>query len=161
MRSRRRTVSWILGTALCLAALPYAGNRTAAGTEDAAATLPAYRGTLLVQLAVGDLDRAIDFYTRVMGFQLELRDESLRWARIKIGIDRLTLGLGEAPDPKGSGSMSLNVGVRDIEEARRLLEAKGVRFRGPTITVPGVVKLADFEDPDGNRIRLAEDMKER
>ena len=51
--------------------------------------------------------------------------------------------------------MSMNFGVKDIEKARATLESRGVEFSGPTITIPGVVMLADFEDPDGNRIRLA------
>ncbi len=38
-----------------------------------------------------------------------------------------------------------------------ILESRDVVFDGPTIEVPGVVRLADFKDPDGNRIRLAGD----
>ena len=55
-------------------------------------------------------------------------------------------------------ALSLNFSVRDIAEARTRLETRGVVFKGETMTIEGVVKLADFDDPDGNRIRLAESL---
>lgn len=58
----------------------------------------------------------------------------------------------------GSGTVSKNIGVVDIEAARKTLEQRGVVFKSETITIPGIVKLADCTDPDGNRIRLAEDL---
>ncbi len=113
-----------------------------------------WQPTLLVQLQVADLDRAIDFYTNTMGLKLELRNEALQWARIDPGIPGVTIGLGVGEHP-GSGSASINLGVGRIEEARAILESRGVVFDGPTLNIPGVVQLADFKDPDGNRIRLA------
>ena len=137
------------------------GEQATPAAESPHETSPGYRGTLLVQLGVKDLDRSIQFYTEVMGFKLERRDDSLRWARIDPGVGHVIIGLGEKEVTKGSGSASLNFGVEDIEASRTRLEVKGVRFLGPTITVPGVVMLADLEDPDGNRIRLAQDTKGR
>ncbi|MBT8484431.1 MAG: VOC family protein [Phycisphaerales bacterium] len=111
--------------------------------------------TLLVQLAVTDLDRSVAFYRDVVGLEIESVNEAIKWARVKTGIPSVTIGLGESPEAKGSGTVSLNFGVRNIEHARATLEARGVEFLGPTITIPGVVKLADFLDPDGNKIRIA------
>lgn len=116
-----------------------------------------WKPTLLVQLAVEDLDRAVAFYHDVLEFDLERRDDDLQWARMKCGVKGVTIGLGVQPRVKGSGSVSLNFGVDDITQARRVLEARGVTFLGPTIDIPGVVQLADFKDPDGNLIRLADD----
>ena len=150
MRSTRRLC------ALAVVALAWGGSAAPAGAQAAGAGPSVeYQGTLLVQLAVSDLDRAIGFYCEVLGFELEERNESLKWARVDPGLEGVTLGLGEQPTPRGSASVSLNFGVADVDAARAALEAKGVRFTGPTRTIPGVVVLADFEDPDGNRIRLA------
>lgn len=114
-----------------------------------------WQPTLLVQLAVSDLDRSIAFYRDVLGFELESRNDEIQWARIKVGISGVTIGLGVQPEVKGSGSVSLNIGVSDLDGARALLESRGVVFLGDTIRIPGVVVLADFLDPDGNKIRLA------
>jgi predicted enzyme related to lactoylglutathione lyase len=52
--------------------------------------------------------------------------------------------------------VTLNFGVDgDVEAARRTLAARGVVFLGPTVVIPGKVRLAEFRDPDGYRIRLA------
>lgn len=117
-----------------------------------------YRGTLLVQMRVVDLDKAIAFYRDVLGFDLILRSDALQWAELTFGASNIKLGLGAGAEVKGSGSVSLNIGVRKIEAAREILEQRGVRFTGPTITIPEKVRLADFADPDGNRIRLAESL---
>lgn len=144
------------GFAVTLVALAL-GAATGSSAEDVPGAGLDYEGTLLVQLAVSDLDRAIAFYRDVLGFRLEERDDALKWARIDPGIEGLTVGLGEQPEPAGSGGVSLNFGVADVDAARAALEARGVEFTGPTLTIPGVVRLADFQDPDGNRIRLAAD----
>lgn len=118
-------------------------------------------GTLLIQLRVADLDRSVAFYRDTLGLELELRNDELKWVRMKTGIKGVTIGLGESPTPGGSGTASMNLGVIDVDAARALLESKGVKFQGETIIVPNVVKLADLTDPDGNRIRLAQDIKNK
>lgn len=115
-----------------------------------------YRPSLLVQMRVSDLDRAVRFYQETLGFELRLRSDTLQWAELTFGMPNVAVGLGAGAEVKGSGSVSLNLGVEDVDAARTALEAKGVEFAGPTMTVPDKVKLAEFSDPDGNRIRLAE-----
>ena len=50
------------------------------------------------------------------------------------------------------------LGVTDIDAARTELEAKGVRFEGDIVELPGLVKLATFYDPDGNRYMFAQSL---
>lgn len=126
--------------------------------SDAASSVE-YVGTLLVQLRVSDLERSVVFYRDILGLKLEERNDALRWVRFETGIKGVTIGIGEGRDAKGSGTASINLGVADLDRARRLLETKGVNFTGETTTVPDVVKLADLTDPDGNRIRLAQSLK--
>jgi CreA protein len=114
-----------------------------------------YRPTLLVQLGVKDLDRAIAFYTGVLEFQVTERRDDLRFAHLATNVAGLEIGLSEQDEPKGSGSVLLNIGVADVVAARRALEAKGVTFRRPTVIIPGKVALAEFADPDGNLLRFA------
>ncbi len=144
-----------LATLLCLVITVFSGNTLVA--QEPASDL-GWEPSLLIQLAVSDLDRSITFYTEVLGFELEARQNEISWARLTFGIDAVVLGIGER-EALGSGSVSLNFGVDDIEAARSILENRGIEFDGPVLTVPGIVKLAEFEDPDGNRIRLAEDLE--
>ena len=59
------------------------------------------------------------------------------------------------PYGKFTGSAILNIGVTDIVAAHRVLQGRGVVFRGETQIIPGRVSLAMFADPDGNALRLA------
>jgi CreA protein len=114
-----------------------------------------YRPTLLIQLGVKDLDRAIRFYTDILGFELTERRDDLQFAHLDTNVDGLQIGLSEQVEPKGSGSVLLNIGVKDVAAARRALEARGIVFRRPTVVIPGKVALAEFSDPDGNLLRFA------
>lgn len=116
-----------------------------------------YRPSLLVQLQVRDLDRSIGFYTGTLGFELTERRDDLQFAHIGCGVKGLQLGLSAGgASPPDTGTVVLNFGVEgDIELARQALEARGVVFDGPTVVIPGKVRLAGFKDPDGYRIRLA------
>jgi CreA protein len=114
-----------------------------------------YRQTLLVQLGVADLDRAIRFYTDTLGFQVTERRDDLRFAHLATNVPGLQIGLSQQEQPRGSGTVLLNIGVADVRSARRALEAKGVPFRRPTVVIPGKVALAEFADPDGNLLRFA------
>jgi hypothetical protein len=50
-------------------------------------------------------------------------------------------------------------GVKDLDTARKQLEAKKVRFDGPNIVHEGMVKLATFYDLDGNALMLYQDLQ--
>lgn len=149
-------MAMLLGAALIVGMTPEAIKKV---TGKAGKSSLGWEGSLLVQLRVADLDRAVRFYRDVLDFDLDLRDDELGWAKVSPGIPGLRVGLGTGGEAKGSGTASMNFGVEDIEAARKKLESRGVKFHGPTMTIPGVVKLADFNDPDGNRIRLAEDLQ--
>jgi len=119
---------------------------------------PRYTGSVLIQLRVADLDRSVRFYTQTLGFDLIHRDDALRWAKVRPPGGRAVIGLGMASNVAGSGTASINLGVHDVAHARAVLERRGVSFAGATQVVEGVVALADFTDPDGHRIRLAQSL---
>lgn len=125
-------------------------------TSTAPADKIEYRKTLLVQLHVADLEKSVHFYRDLLDMKVVHRNDALKWVKVSHGMDGVTIGLGQAEEVTGSGTVSINLGVRDVDAARRLLERRGVKFLQPTITIPGVVKLADLLDPDGNKIRLAQ-----
>lgn len=143
---RYAAVTLIVAT---LSAVPSAQNlpQAPAGIE--------YRPSLLVQIGVSDLDRSIRFYRDLLGFTVTERRDDLQFAHLSTNVPGLEIGLSQQENPKGSGSVLLNISVVDAPSARRALEAKGVVFRRPTVEIPGKVVLAEFADPDGNLLRFA------
>ena len=75
-------------------------------------------------------------------------------------MDNVTIAL-ISPEAMGPGflddfqpnKMPIALRVADVEEARKVLEAAGVQFRGETID-SGVCHIAGFADPDGNALML-------
>jgi catechol 2,3-dioxygenase len=120
---------------------------------------PVYGQGLLVQLQVQDLERAIRFYTGILGFRVTERRDDLQFVHLDCGVEHLQLGLSAGgAQPPSPGSVVLNFSVKgDVDAVRADLERRGVRFSGPTRVIPGKVRLAGFSDPDGYRLRLAGD----
>ena len=73
-------------------------------------------------------------------------------------IDGVTIGLQRSDSGFGPGGATLTFTVSDIEGARKHLESKGAQFVGDIVVIPGEngVRLANFFDPDGNPLTLAE-----
>jgi catechol 2,3-dioxygenase-like lactoylglutathione lyase family enzyme len=111
---------------------------------------------MFLTIFISDMDRAIRFYTEVLGCKLEARygDD---WAQLK--SDGMTIGLHPASkeNPAGvKGSMQLGVEVRDsIQQRVADMTAKGTKFNGP-VRDDQQILFANFEDPDGNPLYLAQ-----
>lgn len=116
---------------------------------------PYYRPSVVLQLGVTNLDRAIEFYEKVLGFTTVERRDDLQFAHVDTNVPGLQLGLSVGSKQAGTGAAIVNISVVDVAAARKLLESRGVVFTGPTQVIPGKVALALFRDPDGNQLRLA------
>jgi predicted enzyme related to lactoylglutathione lyase len=120
-----------------------------------------YDGGLTCSLGVTDIGRSIAWYQDALGFTLLYRVEEMGWCELATEIPRVNVGLSQVEKvPKGGGS-TLTFGVEDIEHARKALEAKKVKFDGPTRTYEGMVRLATFFDPDGNSLMFFQDLQKK
>lgn len=117
-----------------------------------------YDGGLTCALQCADLDASIAWYRDVLGFELLYRADELAWCEMKSAVERVQVGLGQVEEPQTSGGATLTWGVVDIDTARTRLEGQSVRFDGETMTIPDMVRLATFFDPDGNRHMLYQDL---
>ena len=112
-----------------------------------------------VTIYVSNMDRAVRFYTEVLGLKLAYRFGD-HWASVELGKG-LTIGLHPASAEmpagrRGSMAIGLELGGVAIETAVERLHAKGVQFDGPVNDSGKAGKFASFADPDGNQLYLAE-----
>jgi catechol 2,3-dioxygenase-like lactoylglutathione lyase family enzyme len=117
--------------------------------------------TVNVRYMVDDVDSAIDFYTRYLGFEV-LNNHAPAFADVTRGNLRLLLSGpassagrpmpdGTKPGPGGWNRIHLIVG--DVAaEVDRLREA-GASFRNDIVTGPGGSQIL-LEDPSGNVVEL-------
>jgi predicted enzyme related to lactoylglutathione lyase len=118
-----------------------------------------YDGGLTCALAVKDMKAAIQWYQDVLGFKLLYQMDQMGWCELATPVARVNVGLGQEENPQVKGGTTLTFGVVDIDDARKQLEAKKVRFDGPTQTIEGMVRLATFYDPDGNKFMLYQSLE--
>lgn len=107
---------------------------------------------------VSDMDRAVRFYTEVLGLRLTNRFGD-NWATVDAGKG-LTIGLHPAspryPAPGTKGSMMLGMEIDEsIERAVTRLSERGAQIQG-SIVRSEEGNFATLEDPDGNEIYLWE-----
>ena len=115
----------------------------------------------LPTMFVSDMDRAVAFYTEVLGLRLAFRAGD-HWASIDAGAGT-QIGLhpaspGASPRAPGPDAMSVGLNVTEpIETVIAALSARGVEFGD--VTSDGMLKIAHFADPDGNALYLCEQPK--
>ena len=102
-----------------------------------------------VTLPVKDYAASAKWYADTLGLTEIWRMDDQKGVGFGVGDNSATINLFQEPGPA-----RLVIQVERVDVARTELEAKGVRFEGPTETVPEVGKFAGFRDPDGNRIWL-------
>ncbi|MEY2927732.1 MAG: hypothetical protein RL367_2209 [Pseudomonadota bacterium] len=113
----------------------------------------------VASIYVTDMDRALVFYTGILGLSLRSRiaDE---WAEIDAG-NGLTIGLHIAhpPESAAAGSVgAINVELhvdQPMEQVVATLTGRGAGFEGEIANFEHV-RIATVRDPDGNLIVLAE-----
>ena len=121
--------------------------------------------TVSVRYIVDDVDAAIDFYCRQLGFQ-EVMHPAPTFAMLSRGDLRLVLtapgggpGGGQAmPDgtmPEPGGWNRFQLEVDDLEATDAALREAGARFRNDIVAGVGG-KQSLVEDPAGNPIELFE-----
>ena len=120
-------------------------------------------GAAVVRYHVHDVERAIEFYTEQLGFELKQRAANV-FATVSRGDLYLLLSgpssSGSRPMPDGrqqesGGWNRIVLYVDDIDSRITALEAAGARFRNQIEVGPGG-KQIQIEDPDGNPIELHE-----
>ena len=121
--------------------------------------------TVSVRYIVNDIDAAIGFYTKYLGFSEQMHPNDM-FAMLTRGDLRLVLsvpgntpGGGQAmPDgtmPQPGGWNRFSIEVPDLTATVAQLRGDGVRFRNDLVTGVGGRQII-AEDPSGNPVELFE-----
>lgn len=116
----------------------------------------------LAWVVVSDFAKAKKFFTESIGLSVSSSNDKFGWAELS-GKDGGAI-LGIATDNKHSPirpgqNAIVTLTVDDIQKAKAQLMKKGVKMLGEIIEVPGAVKMQLFEDLDGNKFQLVEDLE--
>jgi catechol 2,3-dioxygenase-like lactoylglutathione lyase family enzyme len=107
-----------------------------------------------VRVPVKDIERATDFYGRVLGLPRNPNSPADDWVEFEAGNVTLALMTPHTHDyefkPLPPGTLALR--VPDVAEAKAKLEAAGVRVN--EMWDSGACHGAGFSDPDGNPLLL-------
>ena len=122
---------------------------------------------LNTMIRVGDLERSVDFYTRLLGMK-ETRRRDVpegKYTLVFVGYGdeasdcmiELTYNYGIEKYEMGSAFGHLAIGTDDIYGTCDRLAAEGVKIpRPPGPLKHGTTVIAFIEDPDGYKIELIE-----
>jgi predicted enzyme related to lactoylglutathione lyase len=122
--------------------------------------------TMLKQVAyvsvfVQDQDKALDFYTNVLGFERGIDNPTPNGPRfLTVGVKGQDFQLVLWPGTPGQGqpvyghvSAAYTIEVSDCQKMFEALELRGVKFETEVLEYPWG-SVAVFQDPDGNRLQL-------
>jgi catechol 2,3-dioxygenase-like lactoylglutathione lyase family enzyme len=119
---------------------------------------------LYVSLMVSDQEKALDFYTNVVGFDLVVdsptSDGSSRFVAVGVNGQDFQLILwpgtpGQAQPVEGRVPATYTLETDDIRTDFEALKSRGVNFVTDVLEYPWGA-IAVFEDPDGNRLQIRE-----
>jgi predicted enzyme related to lactoylglutathione lyase len=112
---------------------------------------------------VSDQDRALDFYTNVLGFEKRVENPTPDGPRfLTVGVDGDDFQLvlwpgtpGRAEPAMGRPPASVTIETDDIQQTFADYTARGVEFVSGLMEFPWG-SVAQFQDPDGNLLQIRE-----
>jgi predicted enzyme related to lactoylglutathione lyase len=148
----------LLGATLALAFVAHPGTSHGAKQNGGKAML---EKTVYVAVFVKDQDRALDFYTNVLGFEKRAdvpKPNAPRFLAVGLKGQDLLLVLwpgtpGQGQPFEGRSTAAYTFETADCRKAVEALKSRGVKFDTEVLEYP-FGYLAVFQDPDGNRLQL-------
>ena len=117
------------------------------------------KGIKFASIPVRDQDRALEFYTKKLGFSIATDqpfNDKQRWIELKIpGADsRLVLFTPDGHENRIGGFQPIAFYSNDVKKTYDELTSRGVEFAGPPQTADWG-SSAILMDPDGNQFVLS------
>jgi predicted enzyme related to lactoylglutathione lyase len=121
---------------------------------DQSSTHELISGVDFAGVPVRDLETAAEFYGQTLGLRQSAYMPERSYAEFETG--NLTLSVFNAEEfglEHHANRNAIALHVDDVEQARGVLEQRGVSFDGDTLDT-GVCHMAFFSDPEGNAFML-------
>lgn len=112
------------------------------------------RGIYEVAIRVKDLARAEDFYRKILGLEVGLRDEARRWLFLRAGSQAGMVVLQEDRGTWPAQHLAFTVEEVDFDAAAAALRRRGVAISEPVHHGWIPAKSIYFCDPDGHDLEL-------
>ncbi len=113
---------------------------------------------ITASMSVKDLDSAVQWYEKILGFKLLYRVDEIGWAELSTHMPGVNVGLSQNESVVQGGGATNVWSVADIDAAKAHLMTHGVTQDGEIQTIPDMVKLLTFFDPDGNAMMFAQSL---
>ena len=110
-----------------------------------------------VSIAVADQDRALEFYTKKLGFKVATDQpfgEGMRWIELKIGGAATKVVLFSPPGQQPGGFSNVVWQTDNVQKTYEELQARGVEFTQEPKTESWGTS-ATFKDSEGNAFVLS------
>ncbi len=112
-----------------------------------------------VGVPTGDQDRALEFYTKKLGFTVATDqpfNEKQRWIELAVGRSQtgIVLFTPDGHENRIGTFFNGSLACDDVERTHEELKARGVEFVSPPTKQPWGT-FAVFKDPDGNQFVLS------
>jgi predicted enzyme related to lactoylglutathione lyase len=113
-----------------------------------------------MSLFVSDQDKALDFYTNVIGLEKRGDYPTLNGPRfLTVGVKgqefEIVLWPG-TPGKPNAGTTACTIEVEDCQKAFEVLKSRGAKFESSEILEFPWGYVARFHDPDGNLLQVRE-----
>jgi predicted enzyme related to lactoylglutathione lyase len=147
---------------LSIAALAFVAHPgTGQGAKQTPGGKEMLKKVVYVSVFVKDQDKALDFYTKVLGFEKRVESPTPERPRfLSIGLKGQDFELvlwpgtpGQGQPFQGRATAAYTIETADCRKAFETLKSRGVKFDTDVLEYPwGYVAV--FQDADGNRLQL-------
>jgi predicted enzyme related to lactoylglutathione lyase len=110
-------------------------------------------------IVVKDFEKAVRFFTEVVGLKVLTRVDEMGWAELAGHEGGAQLGIAAAgmeTTVKPGQNSIMTFTVENLDKSRSEFLKKGVKLVGDVLEVPGHVKMQFFKDHDDNLFQIVE-----
>jgi len=107
-------------------------------------------------LPVKSMPASVDFYCKLLGFEIESRNDDWRWARLRFDECRLMVDQSINAHPGKPRDSILYLYPKNVIEYHQQIRKNGLALPDLSVTFYGLTEFR-LDDPDGNHLWIGQD----